>query len=81
MAEPAHAFEVPVGDDGDLVVPAHELARRGVRPGDKVRIQPLRQTRRTSRLGAGARPLGFTQEHLDELRREMGEGLGEDLTR
>jgi hypothetical protein len=81
MAQPAHAFEAPVGDDGDLVVPAEELARHGVRPGDTVRIQPVRTTRRTSRLGAHRRPLGLTQEHLDELRREMGEGLGEDLTR
>ena len=41
MAEPAHAFEVPVGNDGELVVPADELARHGVGPGDTVRIQPL----------------------------------------
>lgn len=81
MAEPAHAFEVPVGDDGELVVPADELARHGVGPGDTVRIQPLRNPRRVSRLGAHRRPLGFTQEHLDEIRREMGRGLGEDLTR
>lgn len=81
MAEPAHAFEMPVGDDGELVVPADELARHGVGPGDTVRIERLRKTRRISRLGAHRRPLGFTQEHLDELRQEMGDGLGEDLTR
>lgn len=45
MAEPAHAFEMPVGDDGELVVPADELARRGVGPGDTVRIERLRKTR------------------------------------
>ena len=81
MAEPAQAFEVSVGDDGELVVPTAELARRGVGPGDTVRIQPLRNRRRVSRLGAHRRALGFTEEHLDEIRREMGQGLGEDLTR
>ena len=58
-----------------------ELARHGVGPGDTVRIERLRKTRRVSRLGAHRRPLDFTQEHLDELRREMGGGLGEDLSR
>jgi hypothetical protein len=72
---------MPVGDDGELVVPADELARHGVGPGDTVRIERLRKTRRISRLGAHRRPLGFTQEHLDEIRREMGDGVGEDLTR
>jgi len=81
MAQPAHAFEVPIGDDGELVVGADELARHGVGPGDTVRIEPLRKPRRVSRLGAHRRPIGFTQEHLDELRGEMGEGLGEGLTR
>jgi hypothetical protein len=81
MAEPAHPFEIPVGDDGEPVAPAEELARHGVGPGDTVRIERLRKTRRISRLGLHRRPLGFTQEHLDELRREMGDGLGEDLIR
>ena len=81
MAQPAHAFEVPIGDDGDLVVAADELARHGVGPGDTVRIEPLRKQPRVSRLGAHRRAVGFTQEHLDELRHEMGEGLGEGLTR
>ncbi len=81
MVDSAHAFEVPVGDDGELVVRAGDLARHGVGPGDVVRIEAVRNRRRISRLGAHRRPLGFTQEHLDEIRREMGEGLGEDLTR
>ena len=81
MAQPAHAFEVPIGDDGELVVPADELARHGVGPGDTVRIEPLHKPRRVSRLGSHRRPIGFTQEHLDDLRREMGEDLGEGLTR
>lgn len=81
MAQPAHSFEVPIGDDGDLIVRAGELARHGVGPGDTVRIEPVRASKRVSRLGARRRPVGFTQEHLDEIRREMGEHLGEDLTR
>lgn len=80
MANPADAFEVPIGDDGGLIISAEELARHGIRPGDTVSIQPLRKPRRLSRLGAHRRQLGFTQDHFDELRREMGEGLGEDLT-
>ena len=30
--------------------------------------------------GYAARPLDFTNEHLRELREEMGEGVGDDLT-
>ncbi len=81
MVNPAPAFEVPVGDNGELVVPVRELARHGVRPGDVVRIQPVRHRRRVSRLGAHRRDLGFSQEHLDEIRGEMGAGLCENLTR
>jgi|GEM_PF-2712001 len=81
MTDPADAFDVSIGEDGELVVPANELARHGVGPGDTVRIQALRKPRRVSRLGAHRRPLGFTQEHLDELRREMGDDLGDELTR
>ena len=82
MAEPAHAnLEVPVGPDGSLVVPASELAEHGIAAGQIVRVEAVRQLRRRSRLGAHRRDLGFTQEHLDELRAEMGAGIGEDLTR
>ena len=31
-------------------------------------------------LGAFPRDIGFTQEHLDEIRHDMGVGLGDDLT-
>ncbi len=32
-------------------------------------------------LGIAARPVGFTQEDLRQLRREMGAGLGDNLSR
>lgn len=82
MAEPAHdIIEVPVGPDGSLIVPASELAEHGIGAGEIVRIEAVRHPRRRSRLGAHRRDLGFTQEHLDELRAEMGSRIGEDLTR
>ncbi|MEO6120949.1 MAG: hypothetical protein ABIW46_08665 [Acidimicrobiales bacterium] len=82
MAEPAHDIvEVPVGANGSLVVPASELAEHGIGAGEIVRIQVVRRPRRRSRLGAHRRDLGFTQDHLDELRAEMGDGIGEDLAR
>jgi len=82
MAEPAHdIIEVPIGADGSLVVPASQLAEHGIGAGEIVRIEAVRRPRRHSRLGAQRRELGFTQEHLDELRSEMGEGIGEDLAR
>lgn len=82
MAAPSHAtLEVPVGPDGNLVVPASELAEHGIEAGQIVRVEAVHQSRRRSRLGARRRDLGFTQEHLDELRVEMGAGIGGDLTR
>jgi hypothetical protein len=81
MAETAHAFEVSVRDDGELVVPADDLARHGVHPGDVVRIEPVRKAKRVSRLGSHRRPLGFDEDHLREIRHEMGEHLGEGFER
>ncbi|MGH8910338.1 MAG: hypothetical protein ACRD0K_28545 [Egibacteraceae bacterium] len=75
------ALDVTVGDDGSLRVAAAELAARGVRPGDRVRVLPLAKRRIRSMLGVHARGVGFTDEHLRALRREMGEGIGEDLSR
>ena len=76
MAE--HALEVVVGPDGG--VNPHDLRRLGVRPGDHLRIVTVQERIRKSFLGAFPREVGFTQEHLDELRSEMSEGLGDDLT-
>lgn len=39
-APDAEGFEVVVGIDGALTVPADELARRGVRPGAHLRVVP-----------------------------------------
>ncbi len=81
MAEPAHdIIEVLVGADGSLVVPAAELAEHGIGAGEMVRVEAIPRRRRRSHLGSHRRDLGFTQEHLDELRAEMADGIGEDLT-
>ena len=79
MSDPA--IDATVGDDGTLHVPAQELAAHGVNPGDRVRVLPVGKRRIRSMLGVHARDVGFTDEHLRDLRREMGEGLGEDLAK
>ena len=70
-------IEVVIGVDGNVA--AGDLARLGVRPGDHVRIVPVPVTPRRSFLGAYPRDVGFTQDHLDEIRRDMSIGLGEDI--
>lgn len=79
MGEPA--LEMVVGDDGSVHVDAERLRRLGLRPGDNVRILPARRRRIRSRLGARERALGFSDDHLREVRREMGDGTGEGLER
>jgi len=74
-------LETTIGADGALVVSADEMARVGAHAGDRVRVEPLPRRRIRSMRGYGARELGFTNEHLADLRAEMGEGLGDDLTR
>jgi hypothetical protein len=75
-------IEAIVGEDGELRVDAAELAAHGVRPGDHVQVLPAVHRRHIrSMLGAHARPVGFDEEHLRELRHEMGGGTGGDLTR
>ena len=73
-------LEATIGADGALAISADELSRVGVHPGDRVRVEPVARRRIRSMLGHGARPLGFTEAHLAELRKEMGEALGDDLT-
>jgi hypothetical protein len=68
---------VVVGPDGG--VDALELRSLGVRPGDHLRVVSVEPRQRKSFLGAFPRDIGFTQEHLDELRFEMSQGLGDDL--
>ena len=82
MAEGAQVLEVTVAADGTLVVGSETLASFGARPGDHLRLvksDVLRAPR--SMLGVLSRDIGFTQEHLDEIRVEMGSGLGDDISR
>ena len=76
-------IEVMVGPDGALVVSAQELERVGAHAGDRVRVQTLPRRRIPSMLGSGAHvtgpPDGFKDDDLRALRREMAEGLGDDL--
>lgn len=77
-------IEVTVGDDGTLVIPADQLGRLGAHPGDRVRVEPIAHRRIRSMFGVGAGAPGptggFTTEDLRTVRREMGDGLGDDLT-
>jgi hypothetical protein len=61
-------FEVVVGTDGILRVPAEELARHGVRPGAHLRLvhQPQAQRRRARGALAGV----VTAAALDEAKTE-----------
>ena len=83
MSTPA-VIEATVGPDGALVVSAEELERVGAHAGDRVRVETVPRRRICSMLGAGADatgpPNGFEDDDLRALRREMGDGLGDDLT-
>lgn len=80
VAMPRETLETTVAADGSLVLSAEELERVGAHAGDRVRVEPLPRRRIRSMRGYAARPVGFTNAHLRELRREMGEGVGDDLT-
>ncbi len=73
-------LETTIGADGSLVVSADELDRVGVHPGDRVRLEPVGRRRVRPMLGHGADPGGFTNDHLREVRSEMGQGIGDDLS-
>jgi len=79
MSEPA--IEGVVGDDGAIHVNEGQLAAIGVGPGDNVRVLPVPPRTVRSRLGALTRDVGFTDEHLRELRADMSSDIGEDLSR
>ncbi len=79
MGEPA--IDGVVGDDGTIHLNQDELAAIGVGPGDNVRVLPGPYRAVRSRLGALARDVGFTEDHLRELRSEMAASVGEDLER
>jgi hypothetical protein len=70
-----------VGDDGSLHVAADQLARGGVGPGDHVRVVRVGKRAMRSMLGAHARNVGFTDEHLRDIRHDLSKAAGEGLTR
>jgi hypothetical protein len=74
-------IEAVVDQDRSLRVAAAELASHGVRPGDHVKVLPMPRRRIRSMLGAHARPVGFTDEHLRELHSDMGQDIGGNLTK
>lgn len=69
MSTPAapngEGFEVVVGTDGALAVPAEELARHGVRPGAHLRLVQERQPRAPRRRARGALAGVIDAEELD----------------
>jgi hypothetical protein len=75
------AIDGVVGDDGTIHLNEGELAAIGVGPGDNVRVLPGTSRAVRSRLGALARDVGFTEDHLRGLRSEMAASVGEDLKR
>lgn len=60
-------FEVVVGSDGALTVPAAELASRGVRPGTYLRLVPAQQPVAQRRRMAGALTGSVPVETVEEL--------------
>ena len=54
----------------------------GARPGDHLRLVKNDESRRPQpMLGVLARKIGFTQAHLDDIRKDMGAAVGDDITR
>ena len=74
------ALEAVVTEEG-LVVAREALDKIGAHPGDHVIVSLRPVVRVKSMLGFGMRAdaTSFTDEDLRHVRREMGEGLGEDL--
>jgi len=76
------ALEGAVTDQG-LVVPREALDKIGAHPGDRVvvSLRPVVRVKPMLGLGKRADATPFTTTYLRELRREIGDGLGNDLTR
>src|SRR4051794_13757216 len=71
-------FEVVVGSDGALTVPAAELARHGVRPGAHLRLvpdedQPTGERKRMAGALAGSVPAEAVEELLQGLEQAKAE--------
>ncbi len=78
----ASTLEAVVTEEG-LVVPPEALDRIGAHPGDRVvvNVQPAVRIKPMQGFGARTGAAAFTDEDLREVRRAMGEGIGDDLTR
>jgi hypothetical protein len=66
-ADTGDGFEVVVGNDGALTVPADELARHGVRPGAHLRVVPEEQPARERKRMAGALAGSVPAEAVEDL--------------
>lgn len=64
-----------------LVVAPDELGKIGAHPGDRVVVTARSAVRPRRMMGVAASRSGaaFSDDDLRELRREMGEGIGDDL--
>ncbi len=83
MNTPAHpndGFEVIVGGDGTLTVPAAELARHGVLPGTHLRLIPEQRHRRPKRL-TGALADMVAPGAVEQLIRGLDESKAERVAR
>jgi hypothetical protein len=73
-------FEVVVGNDGALTVPAAELASRGVRPGAHLRLVPAQQRVAERKRMAGALAGSVPVEAVEELIECLEEAKAERVT-
>lgn len=70
-------FEVVVGSDGALTVPAAELASHGVRPGAHLRLVPAQQAAAGRKRMAGALAGSVPVEVVEELIQGLEEAKAE----
>jgi hypothetical protein len=70
-------FEVVVGSDGVLTVPAAELARHGVRPGAHLRLVPEERPAGERKRMAGALAGSVPPEAVEALIRGLDESKAE----
>lgn len=71
------SFEVVVGSDEALIVPAAELASHGVRPGAHLRLAPVQQPEAERRRMAGALAGKLPAEAVEDLIKGLEQGKAE----
>jgi hypothetical protein len=76
---PDDGFEVVVDDDGNLRVPADELARHGVRPGAHLRLVPEQREGPKRRSARGMFANRVQPGDLDEFEAAMAEAKSERI--